>query len=680
MGAADRRVHIDAIHGPMSHQIDTLLDESRHYPVPAEFAAQANVADESLFAAAKADPIAFWEEQAKALTWDKPWDTALEWNLPYAKWFIGGKLNACYNCVDRHVEAGLGDRIAFICEEEPGRVTRYTYSQVQREVSRLANGLKKLGVQKGDRVCIYMPMLAELCFAMLACARIGAAHSVIFGGFSPESIAERCNDAGAKLIITADGGWRRGKVIELKRMVDEALALGCPTVKNVLVHNRMADQEASFNSGSWNPERDLWWHELLADVSDVCPCESMDSEDLLYILYTSGSTGKPKGIMHTTGGYLTGVNCTTRWVFDLKPSDIYWCTADAGWVTGHSYVVYGPMSNAATIVIYEGAPDTPEKDRFWRIIERHKVTILYTAPTAIRTFMKWGTEYITPVDLSSLRLLGSVGEPINPEAWVWYNEHIGGKRCPIVDTWWQTETGAIMISPLPGLTNTKPGSATRPLPGVEISILDDEGKVLDTLTGDRAPGEQPVGGILTLNKPWPSMLRGIWGDPDRYEKTYWSRFEGRYFPGDGVKLDEEGYLFLLGRVDDIMLVAGHNISTMEVESALVDHHSVAEAAVIGKTHDVKGQSVFAFVILKRGVEESEALIAELKAHVAQKIGALARPDDLILTAELPKTRSGKIMRRLLRDIAEGRALGDTTTLNDPNVIATLKAEYESVEG
>jgi len=663
---------------PNPNTINTLLEENRLYaPAPA-FKAQANVKDLSIYARAASDPVAFWEEQANELTWFKKWDQALDWKLPFAKWFVGGKLNACYNCVDRHVEAGLDDKVAIICETEPGEVLEYTYSQVQAEVSRIANALKELGVQKGDRVCIYLPMIAELCFAMLACARIGAAHSVVFGGFSAESIAERCNDAGCKLIITADGGWRRGKVVELKKAVDEAIKLGSPTVEKVLVLERIGNT-AEFNRGEWVEGRDFEWEKLVGLQSEVCPCEEMDSEDLLFILYTSGSTGKPKGIMHTTGGYLTGVNATSRWVFDLKPFDIYWCSADCGWITGHSYVVYGPMSNATTVLVYEGAPDTPDLDRFWKIIEKHKVTIFYTAPTAIRSFMKWGTHYPENCDLSSLRLLGSVGEPINPEAWIWYHKWIGWRKCPIVDTWWQTETGNIMISPLPGITTTKPGSACRPLPGIFAEILNEDGKVLTSLSGSIEKPDGAIGGILALSHPWPGMLRGIWGDPERYAKTYWERFAGKYFPGDGVKLDEDGYLFLMGRVDDIMLVAGHNISTMEVESALVDHPGVAEAAVIGKTHDIKGQAICAFVIVKSSYIVTDSLIGDLKAHVAKKIGVVARPDDIILTAELPKTRSGKIMRRLLRDIAEGRALGDTTTLGDPGVVAALKEKYESTE-
>jgi acetyl-CoA synthetase len=524
-----------------------------------------------------------------------------------------------------------------------------------------------------------MPMVPEIAVAMLACARIGAAHNVVFGGFSADSLQERVNDAACKVIVTADGGWRRGNIVPLKKVVDEAIAHGCPTVDKVIVLERIGPNEK--NPIAMVSGRDLWWHEIVGVQPTECPCEPMDSEDLLFVLYTSGSTGKPKGITHTTGGYLTGVMATSKLVFDLKEDDLFFCTADCGWVTGHSYVVYGPMANGATVLMYEGAPDTPDRDRFWRIIEKHRATILYTAPTAIRAFMKWGHEYPERCDLSSLRLLGSVGEPINPEAWIWYHKWIGRENCPVVDTWWQTETGAIMISPLPGITHTKPGSATHPFPGIRVKILDEDGR---DLTAVRKEG-QAVGGFLVIDRPWPSMTRGIFNDPDRFVKTYWSRFDGKYFAGDGVKLDEDGYYWLLGRVDDIMLVAGHNISTMEVESALVSHPEVAEAAVIGKTHDLKGQAISAFVILKSGashhrVGDDHAIIDEIKRHVAHKIGAIARPDDVFLTAELPKTRSGKIMRRLLRDVAEGRALGDTTTLADPGVVAALKQKYESQEG
>ncbi|MEQ1933849.1 MAG: acetate--CoA ligase [Fimbriimonadaceae bacterium] len=663
------------------HTLDTLLEEHRHFPPSAEFAAQANFNNSDVYESAMQNPVAYWSEWARTLDWIEHWHTAHEWKCPDAKWFLGGKLNACYNCVDRHALGERADKTAILWEGEPGDVRKITYAELKDEVSRVANALKSLGIQKGDRVCIYMPMIPELAMAMLACARIGAIHSVVFGGFSAESLFDRVNDASAKVILTADGGWRRGSVVPLLKITEDALALGCPTVEHVVVFDRVSalPQErqggVSFHS----------WSGLIQSQSTDCPCEPMDSEDLLFILYTSGSTGKPKGIIHSTGGYLTGVAATAKMVFDLKEDDIYWCTADCGWVTGHSYIVYGPLANGATVVLYEGAPDTPDKDRFWRIIERHKVTILYTAPTAIRTFMKWGTEYTSRCDLSSLRLLGSVGEPINPEAWMWYHEFIGGGRCPIVDTWWQTETGAIMISPLPGITTTKPGSATQPLPGIHACVFDENGKDITPVQGalsyykaDTTKPSEERGGILAIANTWPSMTRGIWGDPDRYRDVYWSRFPGVYFPGDGCKVDEDGCFWLLGRVDDIMLVAGHNISTMEVESALVDHHAVAEAAVIGKTHDVKGQAICAFVIVKADHQASDytALIAELKAHVAKKIGAVARPDDIIITADVPKTRSGKIMRRLLRDVAEGRALGDTTTLADPAVVASLKEKYD----
>lgn len=685
----------------MSGTLDTLLAEDRLFPPSLEFRSQANVSNPAIYAEAHRNPVEFWESCAKSLEWSRGWHTALEWNLPDAKWFVGGTLNACHNCVDRHVSAGHGDKVAFVSEGEPGDVRVFTYRQVLETVCKIANALKEAGVQKGDRVCVYMPMIAELPMVMLACARIGAAHSVVFGGFSSESLHERINDAGAKVLVTADGGWRRGGVVELKRIADEALAKGCPTISRCLVYERigspLADGVPNYNPGTWIEGRDLAWSEFVDRQPADCPCEDMDSEDLLFILYTSGSTGKPKGIMHTTGGYMTQVSATTQWVFDFKPDDVYWCTADCGWVTGHSYIVYGPMSLGAKQVLYEGTPDTPDKDRFWKVIERHKVTILYTAPTAIRTFMKWGPEFPGRCDLTSLRLLGSVGEPINPEAWIWYSETIGGSRCPVVDTWWQTETGAIMISPLPGVTATKPGSATQPLPGIHAAVFDENGKdvtpchgALSYMVGSESLDKGPeVGGILAIKHPWPSMLRGIWGDPERFRQVYWSRFDGAYFPGDGTKVDEDGYFWLLGRIDDVMLVSGHNISTMEVESALVDHHAVAEAAVIGKAHEIKGQGIAAFVILRaefaakswpEGKGDSHDLVSELKSHVAQKIGAIARPDDVFICAELPKTRSGKIMRRLLRDVAEGRALGDTTTLADPSVVANLKDKYESSEG
>jgi acetyl-CoA synthetase len=674
----------------MSEAIETLLSEQRRFPPPGEFAARANVSDPAIYGRAGADPIAFWEECARTLDWFEPWHTALEGEVPFPKWFVGGKLNAAYNCVDRHL-AARGDKLAILWEGEPGDTRRLTYRNLCDEVCRTANALKALGVGRGDRVCLYMPMVPELPIAMLACARIGAAHSVVFGGFSAESLHERINDAGAKVVICADGGWRRGAIVPLKGIVDEALAMGCPTVERVLVFERAGEPgrdtngmpTPAYDRGEWDPARDVWWHDLVGEQSPKCACEAMDAEDLLFILYTSGSTGKPKGIMHTTGGYLTGVANTARWVFDLKEDDLYWCTADCGWVTGHSYLVYGPLANGASVLMYEGAPDTPDRDRFWRIVERHRPTILYTAPTAIRAFMKWGDEYPGRYDLSSLRLLGTVGEPINPEAWIWYHERIGGGRCPIVDTWWQTETGAIMIAPLPGLVTTKPGSATRALPGIAAAIVNDEGHDLapahlEAITLGHEVGS--VGGYLVIARPWPSMTRGIWGDPERFVKTYWSRFPGLYFTGDGAKLDEHGDFWLLGRVDDIMLVAGHNISTMEVESALVDHPAVAEAAVIGRAHELKGQAIAAFVLLRSGRTGTPELVDELKAHVAKKIGAIARPDDVIVAGDLPKTRSGKIMRRLLRDVAEGRALGDTTTLADPAVVAALKDKYEASEG
>ncbi|MFZ4509225.1 MAG: acetate--CoA ligase [Fimbriimonas sp.] len=675
----------------MSETLETFLDENRHFPPSAEFVAQANANDPAIYAQADADPEGFWVSWAEKLDWIQPWDKVCEFEAPNAKWFLGGKINAACNCVDRHALGDRRDKVAIIWEGEPGDVRKITFGELKDEVSRIANGLLALGVQKGDVVSIYMPMVPELAMTMLACARIGAAHSVVFGGFSAESLQERTNDARAKVIVTADGGWRRGGIVPLKQTVDEAMELGCPTVEKVLVLRRSGEpgtetngiKTPTYGQGTWNSDRDVWWHDLVPGQGTESAVEPMDSEDLLFILYTSGSTGKPKGITHTTGGYLTGVLATSKLIFDLKDEDVYFCTADCGWVTGHSYLVYGPLANGATVLMYEGAPDTPDKDRFWRLVERHRVSILYTAPTAIRAFMKWGEEFPERCDLSSLRLLGSVGEPINPEAWIWYQEVIGGGRCPVVDTWWQTETGAIMITPLPGITTTKPGSATQPFPGVRAEIYSEEGESLAHISYE-ADGSRSVvghaGGFLVLTRPWPSMTRGIFNDPNRYYETYWKRFGTAYFAGDGAKLDEEGYFWLLGRVDDIMLVAGHNISTMEVESALVDHHSVAEAAVIGKTHELKGQAIAAFVILRHDIVASDELIKELKAHVAHKIGAIARPDDIFITAELPKTRSGKIMRRLLRDVAEGRALGDTTTLADASVVANLKDKYESHEG
>ena len=642
-------------------EIADLLQEDRSFSPTPEFRAQANVNDPGVYERADKDPEGFWASFASELEWFRKWDKVLEWKPPHAKWFVGGTINASVNCVDRHVRTARRNKAAIIWEGEPGEQRTLTYWDLYRQVGQFANVLKSLGVKRGDRVAIYLPLIPELAIAMLACARIGAAHSVVFGGFSSESLRDRINDAECNLLITADGGWRRGSIVPLKQMADEALK-GTPSIKNVVVVRRLADGQAPVH---FQEGRDHWYHRLMQDAPYHCEPEQMDAEDLLYILYTSGTTGKPKGIMHTTGGYLTGTYATTKWVFDIKDDDVYWCTADIGWVTGHSYVVYGPLANGATVVMYEGAPDWPQKDRFWQIIERLGVTIFYTAPTAIRAFMRWGTDWPKKRDLSSLRLLGSVGEPINPEAWVWYHRYIGGERCPVVDTWWQTETGAIMITPLPGLTTTKPGSATRVFPGVKAEIKNE--------TGDTLP---MGGGLLTLTRPWPSMLRGIYGDPDRYVKQYWSKWTPDvYFAGDGAKLDADGFFWLLGRVDDVLNVAGHRIGTMEVESALVDHPKVAEAAVVGRTHEIKGQAVAAFVTVKEGVQPSEALMLELKEHVAKKIGAIAKPDDVIFTADLPKTRSGKIMRRLLRDIAEGKALGDTTTLADPNVISRLKEQY-----
>jgi acetyl-CoA synthetase len=571
------------------------------------------------------------------------------------------------NCLDRHLASPRRNKAALIWEGEPGERRTITYHELHREVNQFANVLKKLGVKRGDRVAIYMPLIPEVAVAMLACTRIGAAHSVVFGGFSAESLSDRINDAGAVVLITADAGYRRGQLVPLKRNADEALK-SCKTIRHVVVAKRLETSGGDESFVHMQEGRDHWWHRLMQDAAAWCEPEHMGAEDLLYILYTSGTTGKPKGIVHTTGGYLTQVAATTKLVFDLKDEDVYWCTADVGWVTGHSYVVYGPLALGATVLMYEGAPDWPEKDRFWSIIERHGVTVFYTAPTAIRAFMKWGTDYPAARDLTSLRLLGTVGEPINPEAWIWYHHHIGGERCPIVDTWWQTETGGIMITPLPGVVATKPGSATRPFPGISVEVMDAQGVKIDV-----------GGGLLAITAPWPGMLRTIWNDDERYRATYWSKWDGIYFPGDGAKRDEDHYFWLLGRVDDVLNVAGHRIGTMEVESALVDHPAVAEAAVVGKHHDLKGQAIAAFVTLKTGFRGNGEMKDELKAHVAKKIGALARPDDILFSADLPKTRSGKIMRRLLRDIAEGRALGDVTTLADPNVVAKLRNEYEEKE-
>ena len=649
----------------VSSTIDALLHENREFPPPPDFAREAVANDPGIYDRAAKDPEAFWAGMAKELHWFKSWDKVLQWDPPFAQWFVGGKLNVSYNCLDRHLDGPRRNKAALIWEGEPGDWKVYTYWDLHREVCRFANALKSLGVEKGDRITIYLPMIPELPIAMLACARIGAPHSVIFGGFSAESIRGRINDCESKLIITADGGYRRGNVVPLKHNVDEALE-GTPTIENVVVVRRTGTADDLMQSG-----RDIWWHDVVEGQSAKCDAEPMDSEDMLYLLYTSGTTGKPKGIVHTTGGYLVGAYTTSKYVFDLKEDDVYWCTADIGWVTGHSYIVYGPLANGATSVMYEGTPDHPDRDRFWAVVEKYGCTILYTAPTAIRTFMKWGEEYPERRDLSTLRLLGTVGEPINPEAWVWYWQNIGQGRCPVVDTWWQTETGMILVTPLPGLTTLKPGSATKPFPGITAEVVDENGNPVP-------PGQ---GGLLVLTKPWPAMLRTIYGDPDRYVQQYWSRFPNLYFTGDGCKKDQDGYLWLLGRVDDVINVAAHRISTMEVESALVDHHAVVEAASIGRNDDIKGQAIVAFVTLKEAITPSGELQVELKKHVTQKIGAIARPDDIYFTAELPKTRSGKIMRRLLRDIAEGRAIGDTTTLADAAVIQTLKEKYgEESEG
>ncbi|MCU1229656.1 MAG: acetyl-coenzyme synthetase [Acidobacteria bacterium] len=647
--------------------IDALLQETRWFPPSDEFRAKANVSNDAVYETARNDREGYWAGWAEQLDWQTKWDKVLEWEPPYAKWFVGGKLNASHNCLDRHLATKPG-KLAIVWEGEPGDVRSYTYGELHAEVSRFANALKKLGVTLGDRVAIYMPLVPEAIVAMLACARIGAAHSVVFGGFSSEALRDRIQDAGAKVLITATSGYRRGNLVPLKKLADAAV-VECPTIEHVVVVMRRAAADEADDTVTVNA-RDRWYHELISRESADCEPVWVDSEQMLYTLYTSGTTGKPKGIIHTTGGYLTGCYATTKWVFDLKDDDVYWCTADIGWVTGHSYVVYGPLANGATVFIYEGAPDWPKQDRFWQLVEKHKVTIFYTAPTAIRAFMKWGESLPKSHDLSSLRLLGSVGEPINPEAWMWYHRNIGGERCPIVDTWWQTETGAIMITPLPGIVATKPGSATKPFPGIEAKILNQQG--------------QPVevgGGYLAITEPWPSMLRGIWGDPERYEKQYWAKWPGIYFTGDGARVDADGYFWLLGRVDDVMNVAGHRIGTMEVESALVDHPAIAEAAVVGIKHEIKGTAIAAFVIVKSSaIDAAKSNLAafeqELKQHVSDKIGAIARPEKILLTVDLPKTRSGKIMRRLLRDIAEGRALGDVTTLADPTVVASLKERYE----
>jgi acetyl-CoA synthetase len=647
-------------------EIENLLAERRTFPPDPAFTAQAN-AQASLYDEAERDPAEFWARIAReTVTWREPFTTTLEWDLPFAKWFVGGKLNITENCVDRHVANGLGDKVAYHWIGEPGDTRTITYADLQREVSKAANALRELGVDTGDRVAIYMPMIPELPIAMLACARIGAPHTVVFGGFSAEALSGRINDAEAKLVITADGGWRRGKATPLKPAVDEAVQ-STPTIEHVLVVRRLGD--AVEGGTEMASGRDIWWHDIVDRQSETCEPVALDSEHMLYLLYTSGSTAKPKGITHTTAGYLVGTSYSHRMVFDIKPDDVYWCAADVGWVTGHSYIVYGPLANATTGVMYEGTPDTPAWDRWWQIIEDYKVSVLYCAPTAIRAFMKQGADHPSRHDLTSLRVLGSVGEPINPEAWLWYHEHIGGGRTPIVDTWWQTETGQILISPLPGVTTTKPGSATFPLPGIDADIVDAAGKSVPF----------GGGGYLVLKRPWPAMLRGIYGDPERYKETYWSRFPGMYFAGDGAKRDEDGYFWLLGRVDDVMNVSGHRLSTTEIESALVSHPAVAEAAVVGGPDQVTGEAIIAFVILRLGKEPTKELGQELRNHVATKISPIAKPKSLMFVPDLPKTRSGKIMRRLLRDIAQGRTLGDTTTLADATVVDTIRANTGASE-
>jgi acetyl-CoA synthetase len=647
-------------------EIEALMAERRTFPPDPAFVAQAN-ATRALYDDAERDFEAFWARLARErISWFTPFQTTLEWDLPFAKWFTGGELNIAYNCVDRHVERGLGSKVAYHWIGEPGDTRTLTYDDLYRDVQKAANALKELGVRKGDRVAIYLPMIPELPIAMLACARLGAPHTVVFGGFSAEALAGRINDCGAKVLITADGGWRRGREVGLKHHADEAIA-SAPTIEAAIVVSRLGQGKGG---GVHMVEgRDHWWHDIVERQEAHCPPVPVESEHMLYLLYTSGTTAKPKGILHSTAGYLLGTSYTHEMIFDVKPDDVYWCAADIGWVTGHSYIVYGPLANASTGVIYEGAPDTPAWDRWWQIVEDHKVTILYCAPTAIRAFMKHGPDFPAKHDLSSLRVLGSVGEPINPEAWLWYHEHIGRGQAPIVDTWWQTETGMILITPLPGVTTTKPGSATFPFPGIEADVVDAAGNSVP-LGG---------GGYLVLKRPWPAMLRGIYGDPERYRQTYWSRFPGMYFAGDGAKRDEDGYYWLLGRVDDVMNVAGHRISTTEVESALVDHKSVAEAAVVGKTDELTGQAIFAYVILKAGQEPSDALGVQLREHVSYVIGPIARPKYLMFVPDLPKTRSGKIMRRLLRDIAEGRSLGDTTTLADATVVDTIRESSGTAE-
>ena len=648
-----------------SQNITSVLNEARVFPPPAEFSSRAHIKTEAdadaLRDRAARDPDGFWADMARTLDWDREWDTVCDWSgAPHAKWFVGGQLNVSANCLDRHVAAGHGRKTAIVFEGEPGDVRRLTYDDLLRDVCKFANALKALGIRKGDRVTIYMPMVPEAAVAMLGCARVGAVHSVVFGGFSAEAVADRNNDAQSKLVITADGGWRRGKIVPLKESVDAALEKS-PSVEKCIVMKRTGGPCAM------KPGRDLWWHEFVDPQPIDCPAEPFDAETPLFVLYTSGSTGKPKGVLHTSGGYLLGATLTHQWVFDIRPDDIYWCTADVGWITGHSYIVYGPLGNGSTIVMYEGAPNQPDEGRFWDIVEKHKVSVFYTAPTAIRAFMKWGDRWPAARDLSSLRLLGSVGEPINPEAWMWYHANIGGGRCPVVDTWWQTETGAIMIAPLPGATPTKPGSATKPLPGIAAEVVDKQGDPV-------APGE---GGFLVVKRPWPSMMRTILGDDERFHQTYWSQLPGTYFTADGARRDADGYFWVMGRVDDVINVSGHRLSTMEVESALVNHPAVAEAAVVGRADDLKGEAIVCFVTVKQGQSPTPELAAELRQHVAKEIGALARPDEVKFTDALPKTRSGKIMRRLLRDVAAGRVSSqDTTTLEDYSVLAKLREEEE----
>jgi acetyl-CoA synthetase len=645
---------------------DDLLHEERQFPPSRAFRDTAVLQDAGIYESAAKDPVKFWETEARSLSWDTPWSKALEWDPPHARWFVDGKMNITYNCLDRHLLGPRRNKAALIWEGENGDVRTLTYLQLHREVCKFANCLKDLGVTKGDRVAIYMPLLLETAVAMLACARIGAIHNVVFGGFSPDALADRINDSGCKVLITADGGWRRGTVVPLKHNADRALE-SCPSVKNVVIVKQLPGEPHLLHIAEG---RDRWYHRIMDHENAECAPVSMDAEDALFILYTSGTTGKPKGIVHSTGGYAVGVHTTSRYVFDLRDEDIFWCTADVGWVTGHSYVVYGPLLAGATVLLYEGAPDFPEKDRYWEIIQRHRVSVFYTAPTAIRAFMKWGDQHPSGHDLTSLRLLGSVGEPINPEAWMWYRTHIGGDHCPIVDTWWQTETGAIMIAGLPGLSTMKPGFAGTPLPGISATILDEAGTEV-----------KEGSGLLAITHPWPSMLRTVWGDDERYVKTYFSKWDLKtYFPGDGAKRDAKGNFMILGRVDDVLNVSAHRIGTMEVESALVDHPAVAEAAVVGRSHDLKGQAIVAFVSLKQGQLSNSDMVEDLKQHVVKKIGALARPEEILFTRDLPKTRSGKIMRRLLRDIAEGRALGDVTTLADPAVVAALREDYEEKYG